>query len=122
MTAVMPFGVTTTVSAERFAMTGDETVFDIATVWLVRLEISGATIISTILLEVMNGVTRRMMPTLSYWIVLIVWPSSVIRLFVTNGTSCPTTITASWLFRAMIEGRERISTFPLVANARIVAC
>src|SRR6185503_18532783 len=87
ITTVWALGVTTTVSAERLAMTGALALLEMGTVWSVSVEISGATIISTVPSEVMNGVTRRMMPTLSYWMVLIVSPVSVIRLFVMKGTS-----------------------------------
>src|SRR5688572_15125048 len=66
MITVWPFGTTTTVSATRELMTGASAPPEIGTHWLrsARPDDSGETIISTMPSEVMNGVTRRMIPTL----------------------------------------------------------
>ena len=63
MTTVVWSGVTTTVSAEVLLMTGAAKFDESATVCVDSELISGETIISTVLFTVMNGVTRRMMPT-----------------------------------------------------------
>ena len=63
MTTVVWSGVTTTVSAEVLLMIGAAKLADSCTVCVDSELISGETIISTVLLTVMNGVTRRMMPT-----------------------------------------------------------
>ena len=63
MTTVVWSGVTTTVSAEVLLMTGAAKLEDNCTDWVESELISGETIISTVLLSVINGVTRRMMPT-----------------------------------------------------------
>ena len=63
MTTVVWSGVTTTVSAEVLLMTGALKFCEICTDCVESELISGETIISMFRLAVMNGVTRRMMPT-----------------------------------------------------------
>ena len=64
------------------------------------------------LLVVMNGVTRRMMPTSVYWTLVLLAPVSLITLPEGSGTDWPTRMTASWLLRARMDGRESTATLP----------